>query len=79
MLESDDYCGIKSVWSLMGSEEHEPEQLSNEEIERPALLCYSSGTTGKPKGVITTHANLWHISHQFQSTLPITGPKRVHF
>ncbi len=26
--------------------------------DRPAMIIYTSGTTGKPKGVVTTHANL---------------------
>lgn len=28
--------------------------------EDPAMLTYTSGTTGKPKGVIATHTNLYH-------------------
>jgi len=48
-----------SIWSLAGSEELEPRHLSSQEAkQRTAFMCYSSGTTGKAKGVETTHYNL---------------------
>ncbi|KAJ3844351.1 AMP binding protein [Lentinula raphanica] len=34
------------------------EQIEGDDAQETALLCYSSGTTGQPKGVETTHQNL---------------------
>jgi malonyl-CoA/methylmalonyl-CoA synthetase len=36
----------------------EPVPLPGIDEERPALIIYTSGTTGRPKGVVSTHANL---------------------
>ncbi|VDC00297.1 unnamed protein product [Peniophora sp. CBMAI 1063] len=51
--------GIRGLQDLVGKgalkkEEAFDGELANETV----LLCYSSGTTGKPKGVETTHRNL---------------------
>ena len=36
----------------------EPRDLPDIESGRRAMMLYTSGTTGKPKGVVTTHANI---------------------
>jgi malonyl-CoA/methylmalonyl-CoA synthetase len=36
----------------------QPAEFENITIERRAMILYTSGTTSRPKGVVTTHANL---------------------
>ncbi|KAK0196820.1 AMP binding protein [Armillaria mellea] len=50
LLHMEDLLGIGSL--------EEEENFDGERAHETALLCYSSGTTGKPKGVETTHQNL---------------------
>lgn len=38
--------------------------------DEPALLQYTSGSTSRPKGVIVTHANLWHQSREIDELWP---------
>ena len=51
--------GIKPYSSLISEREANPIEYSPEEARSTtAYLCYSSGTTGKNKGVETTHFNI---------------------
>ncbi|KAI9491176.1 hypothetical protein BDB00DRAFT_834134 [Zychaea mexicana] len=51
--------GCLPFLALMGSRRAELVHLTPEESKQlPAYLCFSSGTTGPSKGVITTHANM---------------------
>ncbi len=45
--------------------------------EDPALLMYTSGTTGVPKGALLTHANLMHAANSVAAWHGLTADDRV--
>ncbi len=49
---------IEDVWSIAETEPPEPEPVEVDPENDIAVLPYSSGTTGLPKGVMLTHYNL---------------------
>lgn len=63
----DDGTGHQMIW--ISPRESEGEQLSDPPIDEispasTAIIQYTSGSTGMPRGVVVTHANLLHNSAQ---------------
>ncbi|CAK5262082.1 unnamed protein product [Mycena citricolor] len=57
---------LLGLGSLIEEEKFDGEKLATETV----FLCYSSGTTGKPKGVETTHQNVTVFADLLRSQLP---------
>ncbi|KIP05228.1 hypothetical protein PHLGIDRAFT_30994 [Phlebiopsis gigantea 11061_1 CR5-6] len=68
-LRLDDLLGK----GALKDEEKFPGELANETV----LVCYSSGTTGKPKGVMTTHRNLTALMGMVDTVYPRDGTSQV--
>jgi len=64
---------MTEVWSLADRATGDPKAVSFDPLTHLAVLPYSSGTTGAPKGVMLTHYNLTSNIRQMLSTGFITG------
>lgn len=68
--------GHPSLAALLGEGRGAPE-VSFDPAEHLAVLPYSSGTTGRPKGVMLTHRNLVANVSQCRSTIAVADGDRV--
>jgi long-chain acyl-CoA synthetase len=55
----------------------ETDDVDSLEGQRPAMLMYTSGTTGKPKGVLLSHANMLHAGRTVTAAHALTPDDRV--
>lgn len=61
--------------SLLGAD---PTPILRDEVEEaPAIILYTSGTTGQPKGAVITHFNVVHSALHFQSCLGLGAGERA--
>ena len=57
---------------LEKSPEKKAEILSVKESNLPAVILHTSGTTGKPKGIMVTHENMMGTAYGYEEALRIT-------
>ncbi|CAL1711282.1 unnamed protein product [Somion occarium] len=68
-------AGFVKLSDLLGKGSlNEEEKFPGKQSNETAYLCYSSGTTGKPKGVETTHFNIVAVINIVRALYPKTVP-----
>ena len=66
LTDEQDVNGFPSFKTLLTGQELTPVRILPEEVkERIAFMCYSSGTTGRPKGVESSVYNLTCTAKQY--------------
>ncbi len=73
-----DWAGVANLHVGPLNEQAQAEPVSADPREQVAALIYTSGTSGAPKGVMLTHANLLVISEISRDTRRLTPSDRVY-
>ncbi|RFU86361.1 4-coumarate--CoA ligase family protein [Streptomyces triticagri] len=76
ILVCDQAEGHRSILDLIGSTAPEP-AVAVDPAEDVAVLPYSSGTTGTPKGVMLTHRSIATNLAQLYPTMPVGEGERI--
>ncbi|KAJ7449083.1 AMP binding protein [Mycena galericulata] len=76
--QSSDAAGLVTMEELLkGGRLPQEEKFDGALSAETAYLCYSSGTTGKPKGVETTHRNVISLLSIVSACFPATNPDDI--
>ena len=67
--EKPDGCDIQSVFDIKGN--HEKDLGRSRSLDETALIVYTSGTTGNPKGVMISFGNIYAQLRDFETLLKI--------